>query len=92
MRVNVYGEEITSRVEIVKKAVDQKTFVGIRFYLKTHDDLHHSDSDNDESAVTFWAPYKKLGGNQLQVLKDIFEHALDELITLKGEQVKGLIS
>jgi hypothetical protein len=34
MRVNVYAEEITDRVEIISKEIDGRTFTGMRFYLE----------------------------------------------------------
>lgn len=34
MRVNVYAEETTDRVEIVKKEAEGTTFTGLRFYLE----------------------------------------------------------
>lgn len=34
MRVNVYAEEMTDRVEIVSKQIGQETFTGLRFYLE----------------------------------------------------------
>ena len=33
MRVNVYAEEMTDRIEIVEKVIDGITFTGLRFYL-----------------------------------------------------------
>ena len=33
MRVNVYAEEMTDRIEIVEKEIDGITFTGLRFYL-----------------------------------------------------------
>ena len=33
MRINVYAEEITNRVEIVEKTVGGRVFTGLRFYL-----------------------------------------------------------
>lgn len=59
MRVNVYAEEITERVELVEKG----GFTGIRFYLHlpvTHGQVQikgpfmHHQGDDDSSAVTFW--------------------------------------
>ena len=73
MRVNIYGEELTDRIELVKKAVNQETFVGVRFYLKSHPDLHHSIDDNDESAVTFWLPWTRKTGNQFWFGDVMFE-------------------
>lgn len=34
MRVNIYAEEITNRVEIVTKTTDEGSFTGVRFYLE----------------------------------------------------------
>lgn len=34
MRVNVYAEEMTERIEIVSKTIDEVTFTGLRFYLE----------------------------------------------------------
>lgn len=34
MRVNVYAEEITDRIEIVSKETSEGTFTGVRFYLE----------------------------------------------------------
>jgi len=62
MRVNVYAEEMTDRVEIVCKG----EFTGVRFYLElpiTSSMVHgtqirgpfmHHPGDDDSAAVTFW--------------------------------------
>ena len=34
MRVNIYAEEITDRIEIITKEIDGVQFMGIRFYLE----------------------------------------------------------
>ncbi len=34
MRVNVYAEEMTDRVEIISKGIDGQQFTGLRFYLE----------------------------------------------------------
>lgn len=34
MRVNVYAEEMTDRIEIIHKEIDGQTFTGLRFYLE----------------------------------------------------------
>lgn len=34
MRVNVYAEEMTERVEIVTKTAEGQSFTGLRFYLE----------------------------------------------------------
>lgn len=34
MRVNIYAEEITNRIELITKKTDEGEFTGIRFYLE----------------------------------------------------------
>ena len=34
MRVNIYAEEMTERVEIISKEIDGLTFTAVRFYLE----------------------------------------------------------
>lgn len=34
MRVNIYAEEMTTRVELIKKTTQDGEFTGIRFYLE----------------------------------------------------------
>lgn len=63
MRVNVYAEEITDRIQIISKTINGQTFTGLRFYLELPVTvngiqyqgpfLHHPD-DDDSGAVTFW--------------------------------------
>ncbi len=70
MRVNVYAEEMTDRVEIVKKG----EFTGVRFWLELpvtyyrsvgngsdgdvpyqmRGPFKHHPDDDDSAAVTFW--------------------------------------
>lgn len=68
MRVNVYAEEMTDRVEIVAKEIDGYKFTAVRFYLELPVRIRlphggftehrgpfiHRDGDDDSSAVTFW--------------------------------------
>jgi len=63
MRVNVYAEEMTDRVEIISKEIDCHEFTALRFYLElpaTVGGLQHKGpfvhrpGDDDSSAVTFW--------------------------------------
>lgn len=34
MRVNVYAEEMTNRIEIISKEIEGQMFTGLRFYLE----------------------------------------------------------
>ena len=55
MRLNIYYEEITHRVEVVEKTADTgRSFLGLRIHLRSPPELHHTKEDDDTSAVTFW--------------------------------------
>lgn len=63
MRVNIYAEEMTDRVEIISKKIGDETFTGCRFYLElpvtvidkqVRGAFIHRPGDDDSSAVTFW--------------------------------------
>lgn len=55
MRVNVYNEEIDS-VEIVETVAENTgiKYYGLRLWLKSAPELHHTEEDDDRSAVTMW--------------------------------------
>lgn len=76
MRLHVYAEEITTETELVTKEVNdaefgKRTFYGIRLFLKSPSDLHHSPEDDDRSAVTFWVPWTRAGGHAFDVMDDL---------------------
>lgn len=64
MRVNIYAEEMTRRIEIIEKEIDGITFTGLRIYLylpvstpeggQIAGPFVHREGDDDSSAVTFW--------------------------------------
>jgi hypothetical protein len=84
MRVNVYAEEMTDRIQIISKTIDGTVFTGLRFYLElpvtTYHEVGevdqvrgpfmHHPGDDDSSAVTFWGK---------QDLRTVLVHALDAL-------------
>lgn len=81
MRVNVYAEEMTDRVEIVEKTVDGQVFTGLRIYLELpatvgrrqyQGPFIHREGDDDSSAVTFW------GKGDLRKLVDKMRFELDK--------------
>ena len=79
MRVNIYAEELTDRVEIISKEIDGRTYTAVRFYLElpaTVDGVQyaapfmHRPGDDDSAAVTFWGK---------QDLRKLLRKALDLL-------------
>ena len=87
MRVNVYAEEMTQKVEVIEKVVEGQKFTGCRFYLElpvTHGQVQmrgpfiHKLGDDDSSAVTFWGKHD---------LRDVLRTALkllDEHYAIKA--------
>jgi hypothetical protein len=61
MRINVYSQELTNEVELIEKnGTDDNgepaVFTGVRLFLLSPDQLHHTDDDDDRSAITIWLP------------------------------------
>ena len=92
MRVNVYAEEMTDRVEIIGKEIDGHTFTGCRFYLELpctvrdpttgrltnyNGPFIHRPGDDDSGAVTFWGK---------RDLRPLLRKALDLLDEHYGEE------
>lgn len=78
MRVNVYAEELTSMTELVTKVVDagtpaERTFYGVRIFLNSPIELHHSPNDDDRSAVTFWVPWTKADGHDFALVETVLQ-------------------
>lgn len=84
MRVNVYAEEMTDRIEIISKEIDGQRFTGLRFYLElpctipdgvlgtrnVRGPFVHRPGDDDSAAVTFWGK---------RDLREVLRKALAEL-------------
>lgn len=56
MRINVYNEELTNDFEFVQKHVEEtgNTYYGFRVFLRSAPELHHTENDDDRTAITFW--------------------------------------
>jgi len=52
MRINIYNEELTDRVELTTKEANGVTLNGIRFFVG--EAKEHTPGDDDSSAVRFW--------------------------------------
>jgi|RhiMetdeSRZDD1v2_1073273.scaffolds.fasta_scaffold783588_2 hypothetical protein len=90
MRVNVYAEEIRvvpePAVEIVRKEVDGQVFYGIRLYLGFP--FIHREGDDDSSAVTFWVPWTKEGGQDFTRLRNTFMAMITALHAAWNEEIR----
>lgn len=63
MRVNIYAEEMTDRVVLIEKTIDDTVYTGLRLYLElpsgtpgnhVRGPFMHKEDDDDSAAVTFW--------------------------------------
>ncbi len=77
MRINVYSQELTKEAKIISKKADDTgiTYYGVRLYLASPDILHHTDEDDDRSAITFWIPNAE--GFTKDNLRDLFKNIAD---------------
>lgn len=72
MRINVYSQELTSEIELIEKAGTDdegrpETFYGVRMYLLSPEQLHHTTEDDDRSGITFWLPKSTVRRAELMV-------------------------
>jgi hypothetical protein len=61
MRVNLYSQELTNECELTSKEWinsqgERASFYGIRLFLRSPEELHFTETDDDRSAVTIWLP------------------------------------
>ena len=57
MRINVYSQELTPEVKLIEKVAGTGvTYLAAQLMLHSSPMLHHTDADDDRSAVTFWLP------------------------------------
>ena len=92
MRVNVYAEELTNRVEVVRTKADTgREFCGLRFFLESSEKLHHESGDDDASAVTFWvrSTAKGYGPGDEKRLVTLLETGILALLKLKETEAIG---
>lgn len=72
MRINVYSQELTNEVCMIKKASNTGlNLYAARIIMHSSPMLHYSPMDDDRSAVTFWLPRSKEKREEMAVA---FEH------------------
>lgn len=74
MRVNIYDNEVRDRVEVVSATAGNTgmTFFGVRIYVG--DDIEDCD---ETGGVTWWIPWTKSGGHDLDIVEKAFTNALE---------------
>lgn len=100
MRVNVYAEEMTDRVEIVTKVIDGEEYTGLRIYLElpVTQCLHkgtehirgpfiHRIGDDDSSAITFWGK-KDLRTTLQKMITELDNHLVSRMRNRNEESVR----
>lgn len=86
MRINVYSQELTDEVRIVRKESNTGiVYSAVQMMLHSSSMLHHSETDDDRSAVTFWLPTSSTRRAQLAAT---FER-LAELVRVAALQTEG---
>lgn len=66
MRINVYSQELTDEVQLIKKVSNTGlTYSAVQLMLHSSEKLHHPPADDDRSAVTIWLPKSPLRRGQL---------------------------
>lgn len=101
MRVNIYAEEMTDKVEIISKEIDGNTFTGLRFYLElpvttaegqVQGPFIHRPGDDDSGAVTFWGKrdLRKVLRKALSMLDEHYEDELYQLTDVGRAAIEAL--
>ena len=88
MRINVYAEELTTDVCFITKDVDGRRFYGVRMFLKSAEELHHTFEDDDRSAITFWVPWYG-GENHHDELRNTFIQLLSSQEAAARDDLRG---
>lgn len=88
MRTNVYSQELITvgpakAVERIEQVADTGViYSAVRLFLKSPPELHHTDEDDDRSAITFWLPKSFLRRKYIaacfRLMADLIETASPE--------------
>jgi hypothetical protein len=93
MRVNIYAEEMTDKIQIIEKVINGQKFTGLRIYLylpvtvgdhQYQGPFIHGELDDDSSAVTFWGK-RDLREVLKKALDLLDQHAQRNVATNSGE-------
>lgn len=94
MRINLYGEELTTETELVTKTVtDEKfgtrQFYGLRLFLLSPDELHSDPADDDRSAITLWVPWTRVDGHDFDTAHRVLGSLYDRLQEAMANHLPG---
>lgn len=98
MRVNVYAEEMTDKIEIISKEIDGHKFTGLRFYLELPVTIPRTDTDGNHQGYTVHrGPFMHRPGDDdsiavtfwgKQDLRMVLRKALAELDVYYGKETE----
>ena len=78
MRINIYSQELTDEVILIKKESNTGiVYHAVQLILHSSDMLHHPPEDDDRSAVTFWLPKSR---ERRLALANAFKEMADQVI------------
>lgn len=89
MRVNIYAEEMTERIEIIEKTTPDGTFTGLRFYLELPVTVGGTGSARVAGQRNPPNVYPDPGGEPSQVAGPFMHHSGDDdsaAVTFWGKQ------
>lgn len=73
MRINVYNEEMAYEWQSLTRTATNTgiEFHGMRMFLKSPDSLHHTEEDDDRSAITWFWHDARTGGRLADMLESM---------------------
>ena len=89
MRVNIYAEEMTDRVEIIAKEIDGHKFTGLRFYLELPVTIGGHQGHDGHRSVEGPQVYPPMDGRAAQVAGPFMHRPGDDdsaAVTFWGKQ------
>lgn len=97
MRVNIYAEELTDRVEVISKTIDGHTYNAVRFYMELPCTIPATGQlirDGNETANVSGPFIHRLGDDDSAAvtfwgrtqLRELFQKAIDALDSFEAER------
>ena len=84
MRVNIYGDELTSETELVRRPVwdregNVRHLYGLRIYLESPGVLNQLPGDDARSALTLWVRHDPTTGHDFAAMTELLRNLTGDL-------------